>query len=98
MTNEEWLYARDGLVREIVHLGFPAELGQKIAKILGSPGAIERMTMYLQYSGVQSAEMIVDEALAIRSEIDTWRAKKEAQESNAAYNMLLWHGLDDGEE
>ena len=42
--------------------------------------------------------MIVDEALAIRSEIDTWREKKEAQESNAAYNMLLWHGLDDGEE
>ena len=42
--------------------------------------------------------MIVDEALAIRSEIDTWREKKEAQESNAAYNMLLWYGLDDGEE
>ena len=55
MTNEEWLYARDGLVREIVHLGFPEELGHELARILGSPGAIERMTMYLQYSGVQSA-------------------------------------------
>ena len=98
MTNEEWLYARDGLVREIVHPGFPEELGHELARILGSPGAIERMTMYLQYSGVQSVEMIVDEALAIRSEIDAWREKKEAQESNAAYNMLLWHGLDDGEE
>ena len=85
--------ARDELVEEVRALGFPEELGQEIAKHLGSPKAISRMVSYLRYVRPKTAELIVDEMLAIRSEIDIWREKKAAEEANAAYNEILRYGL-----
>ena len=35
-NQREWIRARDELVREIKALGFPEELGSRIAKQLGS--------------------------------------------------------------
>ena len=40
---------------------------------------------------------VVDEMLAIRSEIDAWRDKKASEEANAAYNEMLYYGLGDDE-
>ena len=37
------------------------------------------MTRYLQYVQPGSAEMIVDEMLSIRSEIDAWRERKNSR-------------------
>ena len=88
-----WARARDDLVRSIESLGFPAELGEAIAQHLGSPKAIERMTAYLNYEKPASEELIVDEMLAIRSEIDAWREKKASEEANARYNEMLYYGL-----
>lgn len=89
----EWARARDELVRNIERLGFPAELGEMIAKNLGSPKAMERMNAYLFYVKPKTAELIVDEMLAICSEIDAWRDRKAAQEANAKYNELLYQGF-----
>lgn len=89
-----WEQSRDALVSIIVSLGFPAELGEMIARHLGSPKAIDRMTAYLQYERPEDDRIIVDEMLAISDEIEAWREKKESRESNAAYNELLYHGLD----
>lgn len=89
-----WEQSRDALVSIIVSLGFPAELGEMIARHLGSPKAIDRMTAYLQYEQPADDRIIVDEMLAISDEIEAWREKKESRESNAAYNELLYHGLD----
>ncbi len=88
-----WARSRDELVSEIVNLGFPGELGEAIARHLGSPKAIERMTAYLRYVEPESEELIVDEMLAIRSEIDAWREKKASEEANARYNEMLYYGL-----
>lgn len=66
----EWAYARDELVRSVVELGFPEELGNEIAKALGSPKAMRRMNSYLYNVKPKSVELVVDEMLAIRSEID----------------------------
>ena len=77
-------------------LGFPDELGVQIAKMLGSPKAMRRMIGYLSYEKPSSAELIVDEALAICSEIDAWKEKKASQEANARYNEVLNYGF--GEE
>lgn len=95
MTKEQrlWARTRDDLVRTIESLGFPAELGDMIAKHLGSPKAIERMTAYLYYEKPKSEELIVDEMLAIRSEIDAWREKKASEEANARYNEMQYYGL-----
>ena len=56
---------------------------------------MERMTSYLSYMQPTDVNVIVDEALAIRAEIDAWRDKKRSQEANSAYNELLWYGLEE---
>ncbi len=77
----EWSFARDELVRAVTDLGFPAELGEAAARHLGSPKAMDRMTRYLYYVRPDSAELIVDEMLAIRSEIDAWRERKKSRQA-----------------
>lgn len=74
----EWTEARDGLVRAVRDLGFPEELGNEIAKNLGSPKAMGRMTAYLHHVKPKKVELVVDEMLAIRSETEAWRKKKHA--------------------
>lgn len=44
----KWIEAKEKLIREIIALGFPEELGDAFAKNLGSPQAMYRMTVYLQ--------------------------------------------------
>ena len=93
-TNQRlWSRTKDELVRAVEGLGFPAELGEAIAKHLGSPKAMERMISYLDYVKPKTEELIVDEMLAIRSEIDAWREKKASEEANARYNEMLRNGL-----
>ena len=75
----EWTMARDELVRAVTDLGFPAELGEAAARHLGSPKAMDRMRKYLEYTQPQTAELIVDEMLAIREEIDAWRERKNSR-------------------
>ena len=89
----EWSRKRDELVTEIKQLGFPRELGEQIARQLGSPKAMDRMLAYLYNVKPRTAELIVDEMLAICSDIDTWHNKKAAEEANARYNAMLYEGL-----
>ncbi len=90
---EEWVLAKEKLVLTVSDLGFPAELGEQIAKQLGSPKAMGRMTAYLKSEQPRSAELVVDEMLAICSDIERWREKKASEEANAAYNEILNRGL-----
>lgn len=90
-----WARTRDELVAVLESLGFPAELGEAIARHLGSPKAMDRMIAYLRYVEPKSAELVVDEMLAIRSEIDAWREKKASEQANAKYNEVLYYGLGD---
>ena len=94
----QWLSARDELVRSVTALGFPEELGNEIAKNLGSPKAMHRMIVYLDNVRPKKVELVVDEMLAIRSEIDAWREKKACEEANEAYNDMLYYGLGTEEE
>ncbi|MCR4642353.1 MAG: hypothetical protein K5697_10035 [Lachnospiraceae bacterium] len=96
-NQREWIRARDELVRELKSLGFPEELGMQIAKQLGSPKAMSRMMGYLVNVRPRSAELIVDEMLAICSDIDRWRDKKACEDANAKYNELLYYGLNSDE-
>ena len=89
----EWVNTRDRLVDAVVKLGFPKELGAEIAKNLGSPKAMDRMLAYLYNVKPKTAELVVDEMLAICSDIDAWHDKKAAEEANAKYNEILYYGL-----
>ena len=92
-SNIEWSKTKNRLVEEIAALGFPAELGEMVAKNLGSPQAMERMISYLSYVKPNTAELIVDEMLAICSDINAWKDKKENLEANAKYTEILNNGL-----
>ena len=85
----EWSMAKSDLCREVLSLGFPREFGDLLAKELGSPRAMSRMTAYLRSAKPHSVEMIVDEMLAITSEIDAWREKKESLEAQEGYSAWL---------
>ena len=76
---DEWTRARDALVDTLEALGFPAELGEAAARHLGSPKAMDRMTKYLLYVQPEKVELVVDEMLAIRAEIDAWKEKKRSR-------------------
>ncbi len=97
VDQREWTQARDELVSIIVDFGFPEELGNEIVKNLGSPKAMYRMKAYLINVKPKSVELVVDEMLAIRSEILAWKEKKSSEEANAGYNELLNYGFG-GEE
>ena len=94
----EWARKKDELVSAVKQLGFPKELGEQIAKQLGSPKAMDRMLAYLYNVKPRTAELIVDEMLAICSDIDSWHNKKAAEEANARYNEILYYGLDTDEQ
>lgn len=97
-SRQEWTRAKDSLMADIKVLGFPEELGVAIAKQLGSPKAMQRMSAYLYNVKPRSEELIVDEMLAICSEIEAWREKKSAEAANASYNEMLYYGLGKGDE
>jgi len=89
MNNPEWGLAKNELLREITALGFQPELGELIARQLGSPKAMRRMSSYLRQVKPRNAEEVVDEMLAISSEIEAWHRKKESEQANASYNEYL---------
>ena len=94
-----WAQARDRLVAAVTGIGFSAELAELMAKQLGSPKAIDRMTSYVYQAHPRTEEMLVDEMLAICAEIETWREKKESQEAQARYNARLYYkNWNPGEE
>ena len=80
----EWTTAKNELVAAVRALGFPEELGELVARQLGSPKAMSRMLAYLHYVKPRKAELIVDEMLAICSDIESWKAKKASEHANAS--------------
>ena len=92
-SRDEWVRTKQDLVSEIKKLGFTESLGNEVAVNLGSPKAMERMIAYLHYVKPRTAELIVDEMLAICSDIDRWKKKKMSEAANAAYNEMLDEGL-----
>ena len=91
MTSNQkiWALSRDGLAKAVASLGYPAEFADLLAKQLGSPKAIDRLAAYIDQARPGSVEMIIDEMLAIRAEINTWKEKKESQEAQAEYSRWL---------
>ena len=88
-TNSEWIYSKKKMTDEMLLLGYDERLADEIARNLKSPKAMDRMTSYLKYVKPAKVELVVDEMLAICSEINAWKEKKESEEANAAYNDWL---------
>ena len=87
----DWTSARDRLIAAVTSQGFPPEFGEVMARQLGSPKAINRMTSYVYQAKPRTEEMLIDEMLAICAEIDAWKAKKASEEAQAKYNAYLFN-------
>ena len=83
-----WSQAKDRLVEAVQSAGFPAEFGELMARQLGSPRAIDRMTSYIYQAHPHTEEMLADEMLAILSDRDHIREKHEAEYAQAKINEL----------
>ena len=81
-----WALSRNDLARAVAALGYPEKFADLLAKQLGSPKAIDRLASYIRQANPDSMEMIIDEMLAIRAEIDAWREKKENREAQEGYS------------
>ncbi len=86
-----WTQARDRFVAAVTGIGLSAELADLMARQLGSPKAIDRMTSYVHQAHPRTEEMLVDEMLTICAEIETWREKKESEEAQARYNARRYY-------
>ena len=73
----EWCEARDNLRKAVTFLGYPSDLADLLSRELGSPRGIDRLTSYIHHAKPRSLEMIVDEMLAIKGQIETRREKSE---------------------
>ena len=82
----------DRLTGIIVRMGHPERFGRLICEGLRTTKAMERMIHYLIGVRPSSAEEIADEMLAIRSEIEAWREKKESEEASARYYAMRRRG------
>lgn len=100
MTENQRVWRRccDSLIAAVTELGFSRELAVLMARELGSPKAIDRMAAYVRLAKPKSEEMLVDEMLAIKSEIETWRERKTSMEAQARYNARLYYGKPGGSD
>lgn len=89
MSNTEWNYEYSRLLTALNSLGYKEEFGYAIAKNLGSPKTMRRMSEYLLNVKPKSEELVIDEMLAIMEDRKRWIDKKESEEANAAYNEWL---------
>ena len=77
------------LVDVVVNLGYPAELGDLMARNLGTESTVERMIQYLLHVQPATAEEMVDEMLAICDERDKWVQKKKNEYYNWKVNEWI---------
>ena len=84
-----WALARNELAAAVSAMGWPEELADLIAKELGSPKAIGRITSYIWQAKPRTLETLMEEMLAIQDEIAAWKEKKESQRAQAGYNEWL---------
>ena len=84
-----WSRARNRLAASVVSLGFPEEFADLLAQQLKSPGGMDRLSSWLDHVKPRSVEMIVDEMLAISSDLASWRDRKESRQAQAGYNAWL---------
>lgn len=94
-NREEWEDARNELAAALEGQGFPGEVADVLARDLGSPRAISRMASYIRQARPDSMEMIADEMISIREEIDAWKRKNDNLEANVKYNRVIRNGIDD---
>ena len=77
--------------RRLSGIGFSAGLDELMARQPECPKAIDRMTSCVHQAQPRTEEMPVDECWPPAPKIETWREKKDSQETQARYNARLYY-------
>ncbi len=97
MKEDNRVQAARQLEKILAERGYPAEFGRLIAAELQTEKQIRRMTEYLLQVKDQRIEDIVDEMLAIKSDIESWQRKKIAEYNNRKINEYMNRADDDSQ-
>lgn len=89
MASDEWGAARDELVGACRLAGLPDEFGLALARYLGSPAMMGRMSAYLRGVRPRSLEEAADEAVSLVDERERWAREERSAEATAAYTAWL---------
>ncbi|HCA33706.1 MAG TPA: hypothetical protein DEP00_00960 [Lachnospiraceae bacterium] len=95
--NESWKFEYKQLIQTMEDMGYPEEMGKKIASSLGSETMIHRMRVYLQMVQPESPEEIGDELTALMEEREKWRDQAETREASEYYNRFLYERRPDSD-
>lgn len=81
------------LYQLMVEKGYPEELCELVTQNLNTHYTASRMIGYLSHYSYLPDLEVVDEMLAILSDRDAFKKKKEAEKANAAISELYRFGL-----
>ncbi|MDD7408422.1 MAG: hypothetical protein PUG95_01565, partial [Firmicutes bacterium] len=95
---DSWKKAYSRLIRTIMDMGYPEEFGKMIASSLGSENTMNRMINYLIKAKPETPEEIADEMLAIDSDRNRWKEKKQSEEAAQRYYQLRRNGFETMDE
>ena len=87
-----WVQARDRLVAAVTSLGYSAELAELMARELGSPKAIDRMTSYIRQARPTSEEMLVLTEKLATMHADLYRYTRTLDEQHLADFIKIEYG------
>lgn len=82
------------LYKVLCERGYAPEFCELITRQLNTSWTANRMLGYLRHLPKLKEEDIVDEMLAILSDRDRIRQKKEMEQAQAAINEIYMYGLD----
>ena len=94
MESDEKEIERERLLKAFDFLGFPEEFGPLIARELGGPWSMRRMTSYLYAAQPTKVEQVADELIVILEERARIVDKLTTEEANAGWNAFLNRGED----
>lgn len=95
---DSWKKSYSRLIRTIMDMGYPEEFGKMIASSLGSENTMNRMINYLIKAKPETPEEIADEMLAIDSDRNRWKGKKQSEEAAQRYYQLRRNGFETMDE
>ena len=85
---------KDELMHTLDALGYPREFGVLLISELKYDKAVSRLLSYIRQFKPKTADVIVDEMLAIKSDFEKYRNSALMEYTNRKNNELMRYGLE----
>lgn len=89
---------KEELLGALSRLGYPREFGLLLISELKYDKAVTRLLSYIRQFRPKTADVIVDEMLAIKSDFEKYRNSALMEYTNIKNNELMRYGLDGSDD